>query len=52
MSKRAIIKKIIARLTDELEIYFRAAKFSRAEAAQEQIGLCFTAARKSWKFGS
>ena len=25
MNKRAIIKKIIARLTDELEIYFRAA---------------------------
>ena len=24
MNKRAIIKKIIARLTDELEIYFRA----------------------------
>ena len=35
MSKRSIIKKIIARLTDELEIYFRAAKFSRAEATHE-----------------
>jgi transcription elongation GreA/GreB family factor len=35
MNKRAIIKKIIARLTDELEIYFRAAKFSRAEAMHE-----------------
>src|SRR3984957_13116497 len=35
MNKRAIIKKIIARLTDELEIYFRAAKFSRAEATHE-----------------
>ena len=36
MNKRAIIKKIIARLTDELEIYFRAAKFSRVEATHEQ----------------
>ena len=35
MNKRTIIKKIIARLTDELEIYFRAAKFSRAEATHE-----------------
>jgi transcription elongation GreA/GreB family factor len=35
MNKRAIIKKIIARLTDELEIYFRAAQFSRAEATHE-----------------
>ena len=35
MNKRAIVKKIIARLTDELEIYFRAAKFSRAEATHE-----------------
>ena len=35
MNKRAIIRKIIARLTDELEIYFRAAKFSRAEATHE-----------------
>jgi len=35
MNKRAIIKKIIARLTDELEVYFRAAKFSRAEATHE-----------------
>jgi transcription elongation GreA/GreB family factor len=35
MHKRAIIKKIIARLTDELEIYFRAAQFSRAEATHE-----------------
>jgi len=29
MNKRAIIKKIIALLTDELEIYFRAANASR-----------------------
>jgi transcription elongation GreA/GreB family factor len=35
MNKRAIIKKIIARLTEELQIYFRAAKFSRAEATHE-----------------
>ena len=35
MNKRAIIKKIISLLTDELEIYFRAAKFSRAEATHE-----------------
>jgi transcription elongation GreA/GreB family factor len=36
MNKRAIIQKIIARLTDELEIYFRAANASRAEATHEQ----------------
>jgi transcription elongation GreA/GreB family factor len=35
MNKRAIIKKIIARLAGELEIYFRAAQFSRAEATHE-----------------
>jgi transcription elongation GreA/GreB family factor len=35
MNKRAIIKKIITRLTDELEIYFRAANASRAEATHE-----------------
>jgi len=35
MNKRAIIKKIIARLTEELQVYFRAAKFSRAEATHE-----------------
>jgi transcription elongation GreA/GreB family factor len=35
MSKRAVIKKIIARLTDELEIYFRAAHASRTEATHE-----------------
>ncbi|HEY1662807.1 MAG TPA: GreA/GreB family elongation factor [Verrucomicrobiae bacterium] len=35
MNKRAIIKKIIAKLTGELEIYFRAAQFSRAEATHE-----------------
>jgi len=35
MNKRAIIKKIISRLTEELGIYFRAAQFSRAEATHE-----------------
>src|SRR6202142_627676 len=36
MNKRALIKKIVARLTDELEVYFRAARASRAEATHEQ----------------
>jgi transcription elongation GreA/GreB family factor len=36
MNKRTLIKKIIARLTDELEVYFRAANASRAEATHEQ----------------
>ncbi|HEY4415902.1 MAG TPA: GreA/GreB family elongation factor [Verrucomicrobiae bacterium] len=36
MNKRAIIKKIIAKLTGELEVYFRAAQFARAEATHEQ----------------
>ena len=35
MNKRAIIQKITARLASELEIYFRAAQFSRAEATHE-----------------
>jgi len=35
VNKRAIVKKIIARLTEELQVYFRAAKFSRAEATHE-----------------
>ena len=35
MNKRAIIQKITAKLTGELEIYFRAAQFSRAEATHE-----------------
>jgi transcription elongation GreA/GreB family factor len=35
MNKRAIIQKIVARLTEELEVYFRAAQFSRAEATHE-----------------
>ena len=36
MNKRALIKKIVASLTDELGIYFRAAQASRAEATHEQ----------------
>ena len=36
MNKRAIIKKITAKLADELEVYFRAAQFARAEATHEQ----------------
>lgn len=36
MNKSALIKKIIARLTDELEVYFRAAQAARAEATHEQ----------------
>ena len=36
MNKRALIKKIVARLTDELAVYFRAANASRAEATHEQ----------------
>lgn len=36
MNKRAIIKKIVARLTSELEVYFRAAHASRTEATHEQ----------------
>lgn len=35
MNKRMLIKKIVARLADELETYFRAAQFSRAEATHE-----------------
>jgi transcription elongation GreA/GreB family factor len=35
MNKRAVIKKIVARLVEELETYFRAAQFSRAEATHE-----------------
>ena len=36
MNKRAVIKKIIARLAAELETYLRAAQFARAEATHEQ----------------
>jgi hypothetical protein len=35
MNKRALIKKIIGRLTEELGIYFRAARASRTEATHE-----------------
>ena len=35
MNKHAIIQKITAKLVGELEIYFRAAQFSRAEATHE-----------------
>jgi transcription elongation GreA/GreB family factor len=36
MNKRALIQKIVARLTEELGVYFRAAQNSRAEATHEQ----------------
>jgi transcription elongation GreA/GreB family factor len=36
VNKRAIVKKIIAKLTGEIELYFRAAQFARAEATHEQ----------------
>ncbi len=35
MNKRVIIQKITAKLAGELEVYFRAAQFSRAEATHE-----------------
>ena len=35
MNKRSIIKKIQEKLVAELEVYFRAAQFSRAEATHE-----------------
>ncbi len=36
MNKRVLIKKIVERLTEELEVYFRAARASRTEATHEQ----------------
>ena len=36
MNKRALIKKILAQLTGELEVYFRAANAAHAEATHEQ----------------
>lgn len=36
MDKRALIKKILAQLTAELEVYFRAAHAAHAEATHEQ----------------
>jgi transcription elongation GreA/GreB family factor len=36
LNKRAVIKKITGKLVSELEVYFRAAQFARAEATHEQ----------------
>jgi transcription elongation GreA/GreB family factor len=36
VNKRSIIKKITAKLAGELELYFRAAQYARAEATHEQ----------------
>jgi hypothetical protein len=36
MNKKVLIQKIIAKLTSELAVYFRAAQASRAEATHEQ----------------
>src|SRR5882724_12967040 len=36
MNKHALIQKIVAKLASELEVYFRAAQASRAEATHEQ----------------
>lgn len=36
MNKRALIQKIVTKLTEELGVYFRAAQNSRAEATHEQ----------------
>ena len=36
MNKRVLLKKITAKLVEELEVYLRAAQFSRAEATHEQ----------------
>ena len=36
MNKRAVVQKILAKLTGELEVYFRAAEYARAEATHEQ----------------
>jgi transcription elongation GreA/GreB family factor len=36
MNKRSLIQKIVARLAEELGVYFRAAQNSRAEATHEQ----------------
>lgn len=36
MNKRALIKKIVAHLAEELQVYFRAAAAARAEATHEQ----------------
>ena len=36
VNERTLIRKITAKLADELEVYFRAAQFARAEATHEQ----------------
>ena len=36
MNKHVLIRKIVDRLAEELEIYFRAARASRTEATHEQ----------------
>ena len=36
MNKRAILKKIVTKLTDEREVHLRAARYSRDEATHEQ----------------
>ena len=36
MNKRALIRKIVGQLTEELQVYFRAAAASRTEATHEQ----------------
>jgi transcription elongation GreA/GreB family factor len=36
MNKRAIIRKIVEKLAGELEVYFRAAQYARAEATHDQ----------------
>lgn len=36
VNKRSLIKKITAKLAEELELYFRAAQYARAEATHEQ----------------
>lgn len=36
MNKQALIKKIVAKLTSDLELYFKAATTARAEATHEQ----------------
>jgi hypothetical protein len=36
MNKRALIRKIVAQLAEELQVYFRAASASRTEATHEQ----------------
>ena len=35
MNKRIVVRKIVAQLAEELQVYFRAAEFSRAEATHE-----------------